>query len=78
MTRSGPLDDYMITVEFNGDCSVTFVANDETVLSSDFDCDKPIDELTMVGAVVMTVEVKAWKGSVGSTMLADLQSSVCR
>lgn len=37
-----------------------------------FDCSKPIDELTMIWDGVQTIGVKAWKGSVGSTLLADI------
>ena len=38
-----------------------------------FTCDKPIDELTMIwNDATRDVRVKAWKGDVGSTLLADV------
>lgn len=38
----------------------------------DRDCDKPIDELTMIWDGSVAVRVIAWKGSVGSTQLVDI------
>ncbi|NNF67036.1 MAG: hypothetical protein HKM98_05965, partial [Gammaproteobacteria bacterium] len=40
--------------------------------ASNFTCDKPIDSLTMIYNGTQPVRVKAWKGEVGSTLLADI------
>ncbi|NNF16502.1 MAG: hypothetical protein HKN70_07120, partial [Gammaproteobacteria bacterium] len=59
--------DYDITVNFEEGCSVTYV---NTGLP--FDCTKPIDELTMIwDGASEPIQVKAWKGTVGSELLLD-------
>ena len=37
-----------------------------------FTCDKPIDALTMIWNGTQNIRVKAWKGNVGSTLLAEI------
>jgi uncharacterized repeat protein (TIGR01451 family) len=39
-----------------------------------FECDKPIDVLTMIWDGTEAVRIKAWKGAVGSTLLADVDN----
>lgn len=69
----GPLSDYSITVEFNGDCEITFEPAPQSTSSSDFTCDRPIDELTMEWVGANDILVTAWKGDVGSNLLAETQ-----
>jgi hypothetical protein len=59
--------DYEITIDFEEGCSVTF---ENTGLP--FVCTKPIDSLTMIyDGGASEVRVKAYKGPVGSELLAD-------
>ena len=58
--------DYEITVNFIGGCSVTL---DTTSPVGNYECNKPIDQLTMIWTGSENVSVEAWKGSVGSTSL---------
>lgn len=44
--------------------------------ASEFKCDKPIDSLTMIWGGSQTIRIKAWKGAVGSTLLADIDNIV--
>jgi len=39
-----------------------------------FECDKPIKELTMIWDGTEEIRIKAWKGKVGSTLLADIDN----
>jgi hypothetical protein len=39
-----------------------------------FECDKPIDVLTMIWDGTEAIRIKAWKGAVGSTLLADVDN----
>ncbi|NND59514.1 MAG: hypothetical protein HKN49_04525 [Gammaproteobacteria bacterium] len=41
-------------------------------VASDYTCDKPIDSLTMIWDGATPVRIKAWKGPVGSELLADI------
>ncbi len=62
---------YSIRVVFQGEqCSIEFTPSSPG--GSTFACDKPIDALTMAWDGTQTIRVKAWKGSVGSTLLADV------
>lgn len=63
--------DSSISVEFDQGCTVT--ADYRAPFSGgNFSCAKPINSLTMIWAgSPATIRVKAWKGQVGSTLLAD-------
>jgi len=39
-----------------------------------FECDKPINVLTMIWDGTEAIRIKSWKGSVGSTLLADIDN----
>ncbi len=66
---AGP-GDYEIEIEFASGCVISL--SDSTPPGGTFSCDKPIDQLTMVWDGAQPVRIKAWKGSVGSTLLADV------
>ncbi|MBT8142752.1 MAG: DUF11 domain-containing protein, partial [Gammaproteobacteria bacterium] len=61
--------EYSILVEFESGCSVEFSGE---LPGPPFACNKPIDQLTMIWGGSSDIKVTAWKGSVGSTMLADM------
>jgi len=60
---------YTILVNFIEGCSVEYVP-----AAVPFACEKPIDALTMIWNGSQIVRVKAWKGNVGSTLLADIDN----
>jgi len=60
-------NEYAIMVNFLEGCSVEYVPG-----TVPFDCEKPIDALSMIWNGSQTIRVKAWKGNVGSTLLADI------
>jgi hypothetical protein len=62
--------DYAITVNFEESCSVTF----EPLPGGDFQCEKPIDALSMIWDGTQSVRIKAWKGNPGSLLLADIDN----
>ncbi|MBT8137041.1 MAG: hypothetical protein KJO54_08530 [Gammaproteobacteria bacterium] len=63
----GPQTDYQITVTFEEGCSVTF---ENTGLP--FECNTDITELSMIwDGTADPIQVKAWKGDVGSELLLD-------
>ncbi len=41
-----------------------------------FDCKKPINSLTMIWAGSQNIRINAWKGKVGSTLLADIDNII--
>lgn len=61
---------YSIRVEFAEGCALDFVPGPGG--GGTFDCSKPIDALTMIWDGASAVRTKAWKGAVGSTLLADI------
>lgn len=63
------LDDVTIMVEFASGCSVS-VKYQGPFMGSDFACEKPIDSLSMIWNGGSDIAVNAWKGNVGSTLLA--------
>jgi hypothetical protein len=63
---------FAITVNFTSGCSVTFVPGGGG--SGDFDCQKPIDALTMIWDGSQNVDVVAFKGAKGSTILGSFSN----
>ena len=63
------LDDVSIAVDFASGCSVS-VDFEGPFMGGDFACDKPIDSLSMIWDGGSDITVNAWKGEVGSTLLA--------
>ncbi len=63
--------DISITVDFAEGCSVTFVPG-----AGPWSCVKPIDTLSMRWNGLAPIRVKAWKGTVGSTLLGDVDNVV--
>jgi hypothetical protein len=68
----GTAGDYKITVNFAEGCSVTFTPGS----SGAFTCSKPIGELTMIWNGAESVDILAWKGTVGSTLLSEVDGIV--
>ncbi len=65
--------DYQIVVEFAQGCSLEFVPPPPPIPGcEDFECSKPIDALFMIWDGGEAVRVRAWKGQIGSQLLADL------
>ncbi|MFC1532529.1 hypothetical protein ACFL7M_04060 [Thermodesulfobacteriota bacterium] len=64
-------DDFLITVDFLEGCSVEYVPG-----TVPFDCEKPIDSLTMIWDGDQDIRIKAWKDAVGSTLLDDIDGIV--
>ena len=62
-------DDYAIRVEFGDDCEIVF-----TYCGCPFECKKPIEAFAMIWDGTQSIRVKAWKGPVGSTLLADVDN----
>ncbi len=44
--------------------------------SSEFECNKPIDSLTMIWGGNQNIRIRAWKGNAGSTLLADIDNII--
>ncbi len=65
-----------MTIEFDQGCSVTLELDDTGPPGGSFECSKPIDALTMIWDGSQSVRIKAWKGSVGSTLLEDQDNIV--
>lgn len=61
--------DYSITVNFVGGCSVTLDPEAPVFGTSDYQCSKPIDELTMIWTGVDNVSVEAFKGDTNTVSL---------
>ena len=64
-------NEFEIMIDFLEGCSVEYVPGTEP-----FYCEKPVDALAMIWNGSQTVRVKAWKGAVGSTLLADIDGIV--
>jgi uncharacterized Zn-finger protein len=64
------------------DCAITIDKKCQVILppAGPFECSKakPINSLTMIWGGTQNIRIRAWKGNVGSTLLADIDNIVPR
>lgn len=63
-----------VFIDCAGPLQVTKTCQVDTPTPGDFECKKPIDELTMIWAGTENIRIKAYKGPVGSELLADINN----